>query len=572
MGFIPESEAAMGMRLGCAARVSGDLLIAVPEASSTGKQVVDKGLRDIGIKINPSVKNYTVTLSKSSINDRSVGEADRIATAVSERHGVSGLSFDLPALRQIPMALEQGSGEVTTTVWMDREIIRIQPSTVTPLFGFSIDIGTTTVAGYLCNLETGEVAATVSMMNPQYTYGEDVMARITYHMHHEDGLARMKDDLLAGLNELALKAASEAVPAIRAEDIVDVTICCNTVMHHILLGLDPSSLGVIPFSPVVQRGLNLRTRDMGIAVNPGAKVYILPNEAGFLGADNVAVLMAESPHNREAVELIIDIGTNGEIVLGNRDGLMAASCATGPALEGAQIRFGMRAAPGAIERVTIQPDTFEVDYKVIGRTVWRGKSKPEEMQARGICGSGIIDAVAQMALSGVIHKSGAFNTQNRPSKRLRENPATGMWEFIIAPREETCLGGDLVVTQGDIRQVQLAKAALYAGCKLLMRKMGVASVTRIKIAGAFGTHVDHAMALALGLVPDISPENILSIGNAAGDGCRMVLLDREKRLEAEQVAKRVHCVELTLEPGFQDELVAAIHIPHMRDSFSHLNS
>jgi uncharacterized 2Fe-2S/4Fe-4S cluster protein (DUF4445 family) len=296
---------------------------------------------------------------------------------------------------------------------------------------------------------------------------------------------------------------------------------------------------------------------------------VLPNEAGFVGADNVGVLITEEPHKSEEIQLIIDIGTNGELVLGNKEKLISSSCATGPALEGAQLSCGMRAAPGAIERITIDPESHEVDYKVIGRDAWRSFSKPEEMKTMGICGSGVLDLLAELYKAGVVLKSGRFNEEEK-SDRYRLNRDNNQPEFVIAWKEETSIGKDVVITQKDVRQIQLAKAALYAGCKLMMKRLGLKEVDKVKIAGAFGTHVDREKALIMGLFPDCDIERISSVGNAAGDGARIALLNRDKREEANWISRNVEYIELTLENDFQKEFTGAMHIPHMKDKFPHL--
>jgi uncharacterized 2Fe-2S/4Fe-4S cluster protein (DUF4445 family) len=381
------------------------------------------------------------------------------------------------------------------------------------------------------------------MMNPQCKYGEDVMSRITYHMMHKDGLIKMNNDIIEGLNSLIVQACEATHPpkkkkedseekagagneipdtkenkqylCLSQNDIIDVTIVGNTAMHHILLKLNP----------VIHKSMDIKARDLGIQINESAYVYVLPNEAGFVGADNVGVLIAEEPYKKEEIQLIIDIGTNGELVLGNREKLISSSCATGPALEGAQITFGMRAAPGAIERIEIDPETHEADYKVIGRDAWKSYSQPEEMETKGICGSGILDVFAELYRAGVILKSGAFSKKQK-SDRFRRNPENNQPEFVVAWAKETSIGRDIVITQRDIRQIQLAKGALHCGCKLMMRRMGIDRVDRVKIAGAFGTHVDPKKALIMGLFPDCPVEQIVSVGNAAGDGARVALLNR----------------------------------------------
>jgi uncharacterized 2Fe-2S/4Fe-4S cluster protein (DUF4445 family) len=322
---------------------------------------------------------------------------------------------------------------------------------------------------------------------------------------------------------------------------------------------------------VIHHSLDIKARDMGIHINPASYVYVLPNEAGFVGADNVGVLLAEEPYKKDEVALIIDIGTNGELVLGNQKKLISSSCATGPALEGAQIAFGMRAAPGAMERIEIDPETKEVNYKVIGRDAWRKYSEPKDMKAKGICGSGILDLLSELYCSGIITKSGVFNKEALDGHdRFRINPDTKQPEFVLAWAEESSIDKDIVVTQKDVRQIQLAKGALYAGCKLMMRRMGMKKMDTIKIAGAFGTHVDRQKALIMGLFPDCEIEMIESVGNAAGDGCRAALLNKNKREEANWVSRNVEYIELTVEEDFQNQFMEAMQIPHMTDKFPHL--
>lgn len=600
--FITPDEKASGHRLGCVAQIQGDILVFVPEESRAGKQVVSKAARDIPINWNPAVRLYTVTVDKP-VFEEPTGDFERVTRQLEKDHGLKGLDVDFFALRTLPGLLRQGDWQITLAVWNDREIIKFWPGEVKDYYGMGIDVGTTTVAAYFCNMRTMEVLDTVSMMNPQCKYGEDVMARITYHMQNPGGLERMSQDIIEGLNSLVKQACEathpplqkvrdengkvvkgedgkpvmERVPVegetylrLEPEDLVDVTIGCNTAMHHILLQLDPQYVGLAPFPPVVHRSLDVKARDLGLNVNRGSYVFVLPNEAGFVGADNVCVLVAEQPHKSEELQLIIDIGTNGELVLGNRDKLISSSCATGPALEGAQLSCGMRAAPGAIERIKIDPETHEVDYKVIGRDAWKSYSKPEEMQTKGICGSGILDVLAELYCSGVILKSGRFS-KNQKSNRFRANPDNPRQkEFVIAWAEETSIGKDVVITQKDIRQIQLGKGALYTGCKLMMRRMGVEKLDAIKIAGAFGTHVDREKALIMGLFPDCELDMVSSVGNAAGDGARIALLDRTMRDEANWISRNVEYIELTVEEDFEREFMESMQIPHMSDEFPHL--
>jgi len=581
--YVNAERREKGFRLGCVATVEDDILVFVPEESRAGKQVVSKAARDIFIEHNPAVKLYYVKVDPPSFEEPT-GDFERVCRGIERDYGLNNLSIDLFALRQLPDALRNGKWEVTVSVWNDREVIRVRPGKQEHAYGLAIDVGTTTVAAYFCDLTNMEVVDTVSMMNPQCKYGEDVMARITYHMTTPDGLQRMSDDIIEGTNELIDKAIANTFPPkkkvkkkkgeegpdeyvevpeegktylrLTPDDIEDITIGFNTAMHHIFLSLNPEHVGMAPFPPVIHHSLDIRARDLGIKINPSSYMFVLPIEAGFVGADNVGVLIAEEPYKHEENQLIIDIGTNGELVLGNRHKLISSSCATGPALEGAQLAFGMRAAPGAMERILIDPETKEVDYKVIGRDAWRKFSEPKEMKAKGICGSGILDLLAELYTAGIIAKSGVFNKKALADHpRYRINPDNKQPEFVLAWAEESSIDKDIVVTQKDVRQIQLAKGALYAGCKLMVKRMGLEKVDKVKIAGAFGTHVDRTKALVMGLFPDCEIEMIEGIGNAAGDGCRAAL---------------VEYIELTVESSFQQEFMEAMQLPHMTDEFPHL--
>jgi len=596
--FITPDRREQGFRLGCVTKVEDDILVFVPEESRAGKQVVSKAARDIFIEHNPAIKLYYVEVDPPSFEEPT-GDFERICRGIERDYGLNNLTIDIFALRQLPGALRDGKWAVTVSVWNDREVIRVRPGKQEHTYGLAIDVGTTTVAAYFCDLTNMDVVDTVSMMNPQCKYGEDVMARITYHMTAPDGLQRMSDDIIEGTNELIDKAIENTFPPqkkkkkkkgedgadeyvevpeegktylrLTREDIEDITIGFNTAMHHIFLSLNPEHVGMAPFPPVIHHSLDIRARDLGVKINPSSYMFVLPIEAGFVGADNVGVLIAEEPYKHEENQLIIDIGTNGELVLGNRHKLISSSCATGPALEGAQLAFGMRAAPGAMERIEIDPETKEVDYKVIGRDAWRKFSEPKEMKAKGICGSGILDLLAELYRAGIVAKSGVFNKKTLEGhKRFRVNPDTKQPEFVLAWAEESSIDKDIVVTQKDIRQIQLAKGALYAGCKLMVKRMGLEKVDKVKIAGAFGTHVDRTKALVMGLFPDCEIEMIEGVGNAAGDGCRAALLNVKKRVEANWCSRNVEYIELTVESSFQQEFMEAMQLPHMTDEFPHL--
>jgi uncharacterized 2Fe-2S/4Fe-4S cluster protein (DUF4445 family) len=382
-------------------------------------------------------------------------------------------------------------------------------------------------------------------MNPQVAFGEDVMTRIAYTTRHSNGLEKLHSSIVDALNEIIKNAASRA--KIKPADITKVTAVGNTAMHHIFLNIDPKSLGVSPFSPVVVEPVNVKAKELGLDVGRDARIHVLPNVAGFVGADNVGVLIASEPYSKSGATLTIDVGTNGEIVLCKNKRMMVASCATGPALEGAHIKHGMRAKPGAIEHLKIDPKTRRVRYQVIGN-----------VRPTGICGSGVIDAVAGLFKAGVLQKSGRFDQAKTDHLRKGRHG----YEFVIASKKETAIRGDIVITQKDVSEVQLAKAALYAGAKILMKRANVAKIDRIFLAGAFGSHIDPASAMAIGMFPKCPLKNIRAIGNAAGDGARIALINAGKRAEAEKIARKIRYIELTVDPDFETEFVNAMHLPH----------
>ncbi|MBN1259976.1 MAG: DUF4445 domain-containing protein [Anaerolineae bacterium] len=550
-------------RLACMARVTGDLLVTVPPESQSQKQVVRKSANHRNIALDPAVRIVTLHLSVPNREDGS--DRERVLAALAQQAGVTGGVFDYRALRALPDALRAGEGEITATLWNEKVVIHVQPGDESWPLGLAVDIGSTTLAAYLCDLRTGALLTTVSAMNPQVTYGDDIMSRISYAITQPGGRSRLHTLVVAAINELARQAVEGVGRAV--EDVADLTLVGNSVMHHLLLDLDPGSLGQLPFLPVIRDAIDVRASDLGLQVNPGARAHVLPLEAGFVGADNVGVLLAEQPHRQDAVTLIIDVGTNGEIVLGNRQRLLCTSAATGPALEGAQITHGMRAAPGAIERVRIDPETLEARFKVIGQASWSDALPPEQLQARGICGSGIIEAVAELLTAGIISESGRFNKALATPRLIRVN---GRPAYVIAEAAQTALESPIVITQSDVRAIQLAKAAIYVGARFLMQEFGVAAVDRIVLAGAFGSVIDKERAMIIGMIPDCDLDQVISVGNAAGDGARIALLNREKRREAVHLARWTQHVTPSAEGEFQEQFVAALALPHAYDPFPHL--
>lgn len=554
-----------GRRLACAAEVLGDVLISVPEESQARKQVIAKAASERSIEIDPAVRQVYVEVQPPDLSDPR-GDWERLEAALEEQWELKGLSLDSSVLPALQGALREGNFAVTVNVWQEREVLRVLPGYHEGLYGLAVDVGSTTVVAHLCDLRTGAVLATEAAMNPQVRYGEDLMSRVSYANGEPQGLSRLHRAVIRTLNELAEKATQAA--GLAPDDILDAVVVGNPVMHHLFLGIHPRELGGAPFTPAVSSALDLKARDLGLDFHPAARLHTLPLIAGHVGADNVAVLLAEAPDEQDDVMLIVDVGTNAEIVLGNRQRLLAASSPTGPAFEGAQIMHGQRAAPGAIERVRIDPQTLEPRFKVIGYDEWiaPGADLPHQAKATGICGSGIIEAVAELFLAGIIQSDGLFNASVvERSPRVSYRGRTG--EYLLADESLTATGRPVVITQNDIRAIQLAKAALYAGTKLLMNHWGVERVDRVVLAGAFGSFISPYHAMVLGLIPDCDLDKVMAVGNAAGDGARFALLNRGLRLKATQLAGWVEHVSTPLESSFQDEFVAALGLPHSRDAY-----
>jgi uncharacterized 2Fe-2S/4Fe-4S cluster protein (DUF4445 family) len=603
-------------RMSCGCGVTGDVVIRVPEESQTRKQVVRKAAgvaREI--TVDAPMRLYYVELPTPELKDHR-GDWERLRDELHTVHGLENLRCDLSVLRTLQPTLAAGGRAVTATVWNEQEVIRVQPGFHDNLYGIAVDVGTTTMAAHLCHLRTGAILATASRMNPQVPYGEDLMSRVSYAMMNDDGTERMHNVIIDGLNGLITELCTEA--EIAPTDVVEMVLVGNTTMHHLLLGVNPRELGGAPFSLVTHNAVDVKARDLGLKLAFGANVHIPPCEAGHVGADNVGVLVAEAPYNQEQNWLILDIGTNGELLLGNRERMLSASSPTGPAFEGAQILHGMRAAPGAIERVRIDPATLAVKYKIIGKEEWiesgdleierlRDSTGIDEqanlsisqspnlpisqspnlsaadlrrqkrdallnptLRTAGICGSGIIEAIAELFKAGVIAPNGRFVALDHPRLRTGLGDGGGKAAFVLAWAHETSSGNEVVVHSDDIRAIQLGKAALYAGAKLLMNRLELTTVDRIVLAGGFGSYIDPLHAMILGLIPDCELAHVQAVGNAAGDGARMILLDKAKRAEAQWAARWVRYVETAVEPSFQEEFVGAIDLPHASDPFPHL--
>ena len=526
-----------GRRLSCSAQVQGDVVIDVPSSSQVHRQVVRKSAEAHDIELDPVVRLHFVEVQQPDMHDPS-GDLRRLEDALEFEWRLTNLSCDVLVLQQLQRALRDGDWKVTVAVHGGSQIIAVWPGFRETAWGIAIDIGSTTIAAHLCKLSTGEVVAAAGVMNPQIRFGEDLMSRVSYVMMNPGGEHEMTQAVRAALNELAADVAKQA--GISPTDILEATFVGNPIMHHLLLGINPVELGGAPFALASDRAITLWAVEIDFAIHRNARIYVLPCIAGHVGADTAGVVLAERPDLAEAVTLLVDVGTNAEIVLGNNRRLLACSSPTGPAFEGAQISCGQRAAPGAIERVRVDPATLEPRFKVIGCDLWSDDPAFAEATAAtgvtGICGSGIIEILAEMYLAGIIRHDGVIQGELAArTPRIHADGRTFAYEICKAGVGTSSIR----VTQNDVRAIQLGKAALYAGVRLLMERMGVDKVERIRLAGAFGSHIDVKYAMVLGMIPDCSLEHVSSAGNAAGTGARIALLDQLSRGEIEHLVRRV---------------------------------
>ncbi|HEX9473696.1 MAG TPA: ASKHA domain-containing protein [Steroidobacteraceae bacterium] len=546
-----------GRRLSCQARVEADVVVDVPPSSQVHRQVVRKAAEARDIELYPVVRLHFVEVAEPDMHDPS-GDLRRLEAALLREWELSNLECDLAVLQQLQAALRKGAWKVTVAVHDGSRIIAVWPGFHEQVYGLAVDVGSTTIAAHLCNLANGEVVASVGAMNPQIRFGEDLMSRVSYAMMNPGGALQMTQAVRQALSELAAEVARSA--GIAVELILEATVVGNPIMHHLLLGIDPVELGGAPFALAIDRALTVTAAEIGVSLHPNARIYFLPCIAGHVGADTAGVILAERPDMSEEMTLLVDVGTNAEIVLGNRTRLLACSSPTGPAFEGAQISCGQRAAPGAIERVRIDRQTLEPRFRVIGSDLWSDDpgfaAVASASGVTGVCGSGIIEVLAELYLAGVITQDGVIDgAMAARSPRVVAHGRT--YAYVLHEGSQL-----LRITQNDVRAIQLAKAALYAGIRLLMDRFGVDTVDRIRLAGAFGSHIDVKYATVLGMIPDCDLAHVTSAGNAAGTGARIALLDARSRTLIEQLVGRVEKIETAIEPQFQAHFVEAMAIPH----------
>ncbi|MEM7074730.1 MAG: ASKHA domain-containing protein [Pseudomonadota bacterium] len=567
-----------GRRLGCQAQVMGDVVIDVPAESQVHRQVVRKAASARPIVMDPATRLYIVQVEEPDMHEPT-GDLERLSRALRDQFGVADIHADLSLLNKLQTVLRKGRFEVTVAVHKSHrdpvpEVLEVWPGVYDGgLFGLAIDLGSTTIAAHLTDLATGEVKASSGLMNPQIRFGEDLMSRVSYAMMNPGGDAEMTRAVREALNALATEIAEEG--GISPDQIFETVFVCNPVMHHLLLGIDPVELGQAPFALASSDSLSLRARDLDLdAINARAQVYVLPCIAGHVGADAAAVALSEAPEKSDDLALIVDVGTNAEILLGDHNRVLACSSPTGPAFEGAQISSGQRAAPGAIEALRIDPQTKEPRFRVIGCDLWSDedgfKEKTAATGVTGICGSGIIEAVAELRIAGLMDASGLIGSAEQTGT-ARSTPDGRTYAYVIHDGRPE--GGPLIsVTQGDVRAIQLAKSALYAGARLLMDERGVDKVDRVVLAGAFGAHISPKHAMVLGMIPDVPLEKVTSAGNAAGTGARIALCNIAARGQIERNVRLITKVETAIEPRFQEHFVAANAIPHKTDPFPELSA
>ncbi len=556
---------AQGRRLSCSAKIEADVVIDVPASSQVHRQVVRKEADAHVIELDPVVRLHYVQVKEPDMHDPS-GDLRRLFEALELEWCLKDLTCDLSVIQTLQPTLRKGGWQVTVAVHAAKQIIGVWPGLHELVYGLAVDIGSTTIAAHLCDLSSGDVVASAGVMNPQIRFGEDLMSRVSYSMMNPGGAVQMTAAVREALSGLAVDVARQA--GISHEDILEATLVGNPIMHHLLLGIDPVELGGAPFALAVDHSLTLRANVIDFKLNRNARIYVLPCIAGHVGADAAGMVLAERPDLSDEMTLLVDVGTNAEIVLGNSKRLVACSSPTGPAFEGAQISCGQRAAPGAIERVRIDRETLNPRFKVIGSDLWSDEPGFTAATAAtgitGVCGSGIIEVIAEMYLAGIINQDGVLDGRlSARSPRIVPNGRT----FAYVLQQGAV---DMKITQNDVRAIQLAKAALYAGIALLVERLGIDHVDRIRLAGAFGSHIDVKYAMILGMIPDCDLSQVRSAGNAAGTGARIALLDAASRGVIEGLVRHIEKVETAIEPRFQHHFVEAMALPHKTAHYTNL--
>lgn len=561
-----------GRRLSCSATIQGDLVVDVPQDTVINAQTIRKAATDRVIERNPAIQMCYVEVDEPDMH-KPLGDLDRLKAVLARDWGWKDLRVAQHIIPEVQKILRKENWAVTAAIHKDMEfsrptVVALYPGLKNEAYGVACDIGSTTIAMHLVSLLSGRIVASAGAPNPQIRFGEDVMSRVSYVMMNPDGREAMTAAVRQAVNDLIGKVCEQG--GVDRRDIFDGVFVCNPIMHHLFLGIDPTELGQAPFALAVSGAVQGWTHDIGIDVNRGARFYVLPCIAGHVGADAAGATLSEGPYRQDKMMLLVDVGTNAEIVLGNSSHVVAASSPTGPAFEGAEISSGQRAAPGAIERVRIDPETLEPKYRVIGVDKWSDEDGFEEAAratgVTGICGSAIIEVVAEMYLTGLISEDGVIDgALSARTPRIVQNGRT--FSYLLRDGQPR-----ITVTQNDIRAIQLAKAALYAGTRLLMEKQGIEHVDTIRFAGAFGSFIDPKYAMVLGLIPDCDLSEVKAVGNAAGTGALMALLNRSHRREIESEVSKIEKIETALEPDFQRLFINAMALPNKVDAFPKLSA
>ncbi len=562
--FLSNEDLESGYRLACQTKINDKYIDMLQELKPPQFRIFlpsellfeDFNILTFGIRketiLNPAIKKFFLDIKKPTL-DEPIPDFERVIAEIIAKDNTikeDQIEIDFNLINKLPNILRENNHKITLTLWNDNEIIECEPSDTTKnKYGIAFDIGTTTIVGYLINLDNGKVYSLASKLNSQTAYGEDVITRLSFIKNDENGLQKLNLAVLNDLNNIISKVCEKS--KIKSSQIYEATIVGNSVMHHIFLNLDPINIGLSPYIPVIQKGMNIKARTLNLKISKNGYVYTVPIIAGFVGADTVGVILSSNINSQKDLTLAIDIGTNGEIILGNRKFLATGSCAAGSALEGAHISDGMRAAAGAIDTIKIDPQNFDVSYSTI-------KNK----KPIGICGSGLVDAIAEMLRSKILTRSGNFNKEFIDQERILKR--NNNIEFIIAKREETSIGKEIKISQNDIRQIQMAKAAFYSGTRLILKHLDTKlEIKRVFLAGAFGNYINKYNAKFIGMIPDISDENIFQIGNAAGTGAQLVLLNKELREKVKKLIKKIQYIEIATKKEFQKEYTDAMYFPHL---------
>jgi len=544
-----DDELEQGFRLACQARVEQEMRVVVPLTTRFFDQKILTDGRGLRVALHPTVTKAHLQLAEPSIEDQRA-DADRLRAALVEKH----VEPSLKVLRDIPGLIRKHRFDVTA-VTAEGRLIAVEPgNTSHQNYGVAFDIGTTTVVGFLIDLTTGREAAVAARSNPQIAFGDDVVSRIRHTTENANGLKELQTRIAACMNDIIGECCRAA--KIRLKDVYEITAVGNTTMGHILLGIPPEFVAQAPYVAAVRRSVNVSAREIGIRIHPNGLVHVLPNIAGFVGADTVGVILAADMIEAKEPVLAIDIGTNGELVLATPDKLITCSTAAGPAFEGARIKHGMRAATGAIDKIMI---TSDVEYNVIG-----------DAPAQGLCGTALIDLVAELLRVGALDTMGRLlppeempgNVPDAVKRRIVSGENNAL-DFVIVPKDATAFDGPLVLTQRDIRELQLAKGAIAAGVAILLKEGGLSpeALGRVLLAGAFGNFIRRKQAKRIGLLPDVTTDRILYIGNAAGAGARMALLSRRCKNTADRISEETEYLELAARADFQTEFMSAMLFP-----------